>query len=212
MVMTCCSDLYHTKFDSAQAAADLSDYLQNGVKRNSRPLLEILEDLDLQDVQVLDIGSGIGAMTFELLKRGAVSASLVDISSAYLDVFKQEARRRQLDHISTHAGDCVELSSKLENAELVVMDKVICCYPDWKPLIHTVADLSTRWIAFSLPRDVWWVRTGEWLDTKWRQLRGDHFPTYIHPIGEIEYLLETLGFQNREMNKWREWEYHLYQK
>lgn len=210
--MKCCHNIYHTKFDSAKAAADLSNYLENGVKRNSRPLLRMIKDLDLQSGHVLDIGSGVGSLTFELLKGGAGSASLVDISPAYLDAFQKEASRRQLNNISTYVGDCVELSDQLPKAELIVMDKVICCYPEWQPLVRAVSDLSLQWIAFSVPKDVWWVKAGEWVDNTYRQLRGDCFPTYIHPTGEIHALLSGLGFERQIVKAWREWEYALFEK
>ena len=208
--MSCCARSYQEKFDAETARAEMSNYLDQGIKKNSKPLLSLLLNLDLKNHTLLDVGGGIGAISFELLKEGISHTTLVDLSPHYVSVFEKEAKKRQIHARSeAYQGDILDWSADLTPSDLLVMDKVICCYPNFKPLMEAVIDLSVRWVAFSLPRNTWWVKAGQWFNQKWRQITGDSFRTYIHPTAEIYQQLQRGGFTIIELQTWREWEYVL---
>ena len=54
---------------------------------------------------LLDIGAGIGALTFELLNTGFGHATAVDASSAYVAAGREETVRRGLTHDLNMASD-----------------------------------------------------------------------------------------------------------
>ena len=63
---------------------------------------------------VLDIGSGIGAMSLELLKAGAQHATCVDMSPAALAANAEEAQQRGVgDRIERVEGDFVAVAATL---------------------------------------------------------------------------------------------------
>ena len=50
------------------------------------------------------------------------------------------------------------MGASIDQADLVVLDKVICCYPDFHTQIGSAATKAEKWIAYSLPVDIWWVK------------------------------------------------------
>ena len=183
------------QFDSTKARKELAAYLRNGPGVTTKRLLEGLRAAHASGT-LLDIGSGSGALTFELLSEGASQATCVDLAAGSLAVAQEEAKRRQLSgRISWREGDFVELASEVAPADMVTLDRVVCCYPLYEPLLGKAAEHSRRWLALSFPRDRWYVRWGLWIENTWRRLRNDTFRAFVHPVTTMETLLEQAGFQ-----------------
>jgi 2-polyprenyl-3-methyl-5-hydroxy-6-metoxy-1,4-benzoquinol methylase len=81
-------------FDARVASRELRRFRRKGPRRTTHDLCEGI-CLHCADAStVLDIGPGIGALTFELLEVGVQHATDVDASSAFLDAAREEAARR----------------------------------------------------------------------------------------------------------------------
>jgi ubiquinone/menaquinone biosynthesis C-methylase UbiE len=99
---------------------------------------------------VLDVGTGVGAIVFELLKRGATSAPAVDMSAAYIAAASKEASRQEVSGaIRFVHGDFVAVASQLAPADLVTLDRVVCGYPDARALIDESLRHARRSVALS---------------------------------------------------------------
>ena len=202
----CCQQLYDTTFDRKRAESELQRYQRKGIPKTTRPLVEAVRDLPLQDMTLLDIGGGMGSVVFELLDRGMAEATHVELSSAYRRVFLSEVERRELsERVTSWQGDFLDLYDRTEPADLVTLDKVICCYENYEELVGRSVAKTRRWYAYSIPRDVWWVRIGHWLGEQIKRLRKNSFETFLHPPDEIEHLLEQAGFRKIEQRHQREW-------
>jgi hypothetical protein len=92
-------------------------------------------------------------------------------------------------------GDFVSLASELASAQLVTLDRVVCCYPELVPLISLSAAKAERYYALSFPHDRWYVRTHTWWQNYRRGLAGNAFRTFVHPVTRIEALVRAAGFQ-----------------
>lgn len=209
-----CNHIIHQVFDEEKAREDLDSYLNTGIKNNSRPLFNVIQDLDVNDVSLLDIGGGIGAVVFELFEKGITQAIYFDISSPYEKVFQSEVAKRKLnDRIKSYVGDFTDFAHFIAPADLTTLDKVICCYPEYRPLVEQAVSKTNKWIAFSLPRDTWWVRVGAKIDYHWNRLKsGKAFPTYIHPIEKIETIIKSAGFEKKRQIYQREWTALLFKR
>ena len=164
------------------------------MRKNSRPLVDMLSQLPLKDQTLLDIGAGIGTITFELFKKGIRQASYNDISQAYIDTFLKEASNQNLkEKVQWTKGNFVEVASSISSADLVVLDKVICCFPDFAQLVHRSVEKTNRWYAYSIPKNAWWVKWGHAYKEWTKRKKGDFFPTFVHSTKEIEHLIETQG-------------------
>jgi 2-polyprenyl-3-methyl-5-hydroxy-6-metoxy-1,4-benzoquinol methylase len=201
-------------FDAAKASQDLDDYLRTGYKKSSRPLFRLLDKLAVGGLNLLDIGGGIGAIPFELFNRGLARATHYDISPAYVQTFLAEASRRGLvDKVTSVEGDFTTLHENVPDADIVTLDKVICCYPDFESLVRHSSEKAGHWYVISLPREHWLVRIGMLIDywlQKWRT--GKAFRTYFHPVSKIIDQLERTGFRRREQVFQREWTALLFER
>jgi 2-polyprenyl-3-methyl-5-hydroxy-6-metoxy-1,4-benzoquinol methylase len=145
-------------FGERTARRDLRRYRRRGPSKPTRLLLDLLEREGIEGATVLDIGGGVGAIQQELLAAGAARATAVEASDAYLSAAAEEARRRgHAGRVRQLRGDFVELAGEVEPADVVTLDRVICCYPDMEALVGRSADRARRLYGLVYPRDTWWV-------------------------------------------------------
>lgn len=194
--MSCCHcEATEMHFGEAHAEENLRRYRQGGPDKTTRLLLDGLRDQNLEGTTLLDVGCGIGVITHELLAHGVTGATLVDAASAYLRAAEAEAERRgHRERVTFVHGDFARLAGQLDEADLVTLDRVVCCYPDLEPLVATSAAKARRWYALSYPPDRWYVRLGNAFENWCRRRRANDFRTYIHPEQRIHALLLAAGF------------------
>jgi cyclopropane fatty-acyl-phospholipid synthase-like methyltransferase len=210
--MDCCT-LYSEKFNAKDAQREIRDYRLGKIKKNSRPLIQALTQLNLEGASLLDIGGGVGVLVFELVKKGISHATLIELSEAYLHAFREECIRQGLTNtVVSVQGDYTMLHSKAGAADLVCLDKVICCYADYVELVSNSCRNAKRWYAYVIPRDVWWVKLVAGISDRFRKLTGDPFQTFVHPQSEIEKLVMREGFHKLNEQKNREWLTVLYER
>jgi SAM-dependent methyltransferase len=155
---------------------------------------------------LLDIGSGVGALTFELLDRGLAEAIDVDLSSAYVAAASEEAARLgRTDSVRFVHGDFVGIAGQLPAADIVTLDRVICCYSEYERLLHESVRHADRYFALSYPRDVWYVRTWVGAQNLARQLRRNPFRTFVHPASAMDHLIRRAGLELVSRSCTRAW-------
>lgn len=197
--MTSCCSGYpaeaSAQFDRKKADADLARYRQRGPDPTTRMLIDGIREAWPDLATLLDVGAGIGILTHELLALTNGSATLVDASDAFLETARQEAERRGHRHrCQLSRGDFVELAPTLAPAAVVAMDRVVCCYPAFVPLLEAALGHAERGFAFSYPRDRWYVRAGVALENLPRRLGRNAFRVLVHPPAEMQALVESRGF------------------
>jgi hypothetical protein len=155
---SCCCQGVDQMFGERTAQHDLRRYRERGPSKPTRMLLEALQREGIERASVLDIGGGVGVIQLELLEAGAERATSVEASTAYLRVARDEAQRRGHAHrIRYETGDFVAVADRVEPADVVTLDRVICCYPDMEALVGRSADRARRLYGLVYPRDRWWV-------------------------------------------------------
>lgn len=196
MVCACCnfSDMADRQFTAEKAAKELHAYRNGRLGPTTRLLRDSIVDLNLSDGSLLDIGGGVGALSFELLDRGITKAVVADASRAYVAAAREEvARRGRTESATIVQGDLLELAGTLPVADLVTLDRVVCCYPAYEPMLHEATRHATRGLAFSYPRDRWFVRSGMWIENATRA-RKSGFRTFVHPPARMQDVIERAGF------------------
>ncbi len=212
--MSCClnfGDAAEHHFTEQIAANDLAGYRAKGPGPTTRLLVDGLAKAGQLEGVLLDIGAGIGALTFELLERGMSRAIVVDASSAYVAAAREEAARRgRADTTRFVHGDFLGLACELPRTTVVTLDRVICCYPDYEPLLDDALGHSERCLALSYPRNRWYVRTVLAAENAGRRLRGKAFRTYIHPAARIEEIINRSGFRIESRRQTWMWSVDVY--
>jgi magnesium-protoporphyrin O-methyltransferase len=159
-------------------------------------ILESLDDLAVTPRTLLDIGAGIGVLHHELLGSGVERAVHLEAAAAYVAAAEQEtARRGHQGRVLFRHGDFVSLASELGSAELVTLDRVVCCYPELEPLVTLSAEKAERYYVLSIPHDRWYVRANTWWQNHRRRRASNAFRTFVHPVTRIEALVRAAGFQ-----------------
>ena len=208
-----CCEMTDNIFNEDSAMADIKDYRKHGPAKQTKLILEAVRSLGLKDVDLLDIGGGIGAIHHELLADVAREATHVDASSAYLREAKEESEKRgNGERVKFIHADFTDVASDLPQADVVTLDRVVCCYPDFRLLLKNAADHSRKAIAMTYPRETWYMRIGLGFINFMQRLRRDPFRVFIHPIDEMDMLLNKQGFKRISMKRLIVWEMGFYQK
>src|SRR5262245_59804120 len=172
------------------AARELRRYRTKGPGVTAKFLRVGIPTAGLPSGPLIDVGAGVGAFTFELLERGISRATAVDASAAYLAAAKQEAvRRGRSESTELVHGDFTQVSTQLPIADLVTLDRVVCCYLQYEPLLDGALRHASRGFAFSYPRDRWFVRLAVRLENVIRRARSNPFRTVVHPVTPMQRMI-----------------------
>ena len=208
-----CCEMENNTFGEEEAKTNLKDYRRRGPANQTKLILEAIRSLGLKGVALLDIGGGIGTIHHELLGNVAREATHVDASSAYLKIAKEEASRRgNTERVQFIHADFTDVASDLPQADIVTLDRVVCCYPDFRSLLKAAASHSRSAVALTYPRETWYTRIGLKVANFFQRLRNDPFRIFLHPVHEIESLLNGEGLQKVSVRRLFVWEMALYQR
>jgi len=208
-----CCEITDNAFTESEARSQLRNYRRRGPMNQTNLLLEAIRSLGLKNTDLLDIGGGIGAIHHELLKDVEREATHVDASSAYLKEAKAEAARRgHSEKVKFVHADFTDVANQLPGADIVTLDRVVCCYPDFHRLLKAAAEHSGRALALTYPREAWYLRIGLKIANFFQQLRKDPFRVFLHPVNEMDALLRAEGFQCVSLRRLFVWEMVLYQR
>jgi len=167
----------------------------------------------LKDAVLLDIGGGVGAIHHELLKDTAREATHVDASSAYLKEAREESEERgNSERVKFIHADFTDVAADIPQADVVTLDRVVCCYPDFRSLLKNASEHSSQVLALTYPREVWYIRIGLGFINFMQKLRRDPFRVFVHPIDEMNALLNAQGFKRLKLQRLFVWEMALYTK
>jgi magnesium-protoporphyrin O-methyltransferase len=169
------------------ARYDARRYRRRGLPLTARGLVEAAGDV--AGASVLDVGGGVGALGLELLERGASRATTVELSAGY-DASAEAllAEHRLADRAERRVGDFVVEADLVEPHDVVVLHRVVCCYPDAERLLAAAAGHAHRRLLLTYPRERSLTRLGARAVNLWLRLTRCGFRTYVHPV---EAMVET---------------------
>lgn len=167
----------------------------------TRPLVDALERAGLADRTVLDVGCGIGDLAIEAVVRGASSARGYDLSRKAIDHARELATRRGVaDRTTFEVGDGATF--ELPPADVVVLNRVVCCYPNADGLLDRTLKAAGSVFALTAPvsdgakgtmnRVVTRVSNG-WYALRKKRFGG--FRTFVHDLGAIDERIRSAGFR-----------------
>src|SRR5262245_52203462 len=210
---SCCSREATDRFFSKYARRYRRRFKRRGLDKASRKLVEGLQHQGIQGSSLLDIGCGVGGVHLTLLKNGASSAQGVEMSTGMIEaaigLSKEMGLGSRVEHIH---GDFVDLDGEIRVADVVIMDKVICCYPDPVQLLGKATARTRNLFAVSYPgrgqlsRIIFngMHRLGEWL--------GWSFHPYYHEPMDIDRIITGFGFAERFASATVIWQVKVFSK
>lgn len=200
-------------FNEGEAEADLQRYRENGPSRTTRILIDALLAEGVDGQSLLDIGGGIGAIQLELLEHGLRNVVSVEASSAYDRVADREAENRgYASAVERHRGDFVTLAPKIGQADIVTLDRVVCCYDDMQALVGLSSQRARRLYGLVYPRDEWWMKAFGLVQNGLHRVRRSPFRMFIHSTQAVEAILYQAGMQLRFSHMTAFWRIVVYGK
>ena len=213
--MVCCTGYCaaEAQFNHKVAERDLRRYRRRGADATTRLMLAELRRWPLEGRRLLDVGGGIGVISKELAGTGVASATIVEASPAYLEVARREAGSQYGTRPTQFIlGDFAVIADTLPDADVVTLDRVVCCYPDAEALLRQAAERARQLLAFTYPRDRWYVRTLIVLENLWLRLTGKEFRAFVHTPDRMGAVLESAGLVRATRRKTLVWTLDLYHR
>jgi hypothetical protein len=196
--MNCCNQCQGLEnlFDQRLAQRELASYRRKGPSKQTRVLLKALREAGVNGRTLLDIGGGVGAIQHELMKSGLEASVDVDASSSYLTAAREEATRQgYADRAHYLHGNFIDLAPQIEGADIVTLDRVICCFPDMQAMVSLSAARAKQFYALVYPRDSWWIRLGEKVGNVMLALQRNQYRFFIHRARQVDALIREAGLQ-----------------
>lgn len=192
----CCDeDLALIGYDGRFADQELAKWREGGPRPTTQELIDVVRAGGIGGATLVEIGAGVGAVHTALLEAGAAAAVDVDASQEYIAAAREEAERRGLSgRVDYRYGDIVELAPTLEPADIVLMDSVICCYPDLPALLKAAVMPRPRLVGLIYPRDVWWMIGRMRMFNGWHSMRRSVARYFIYRRAHVSRLMTDLGY------------------
>jgi len=211
--MSCCCPHARSasRFFSLFARRYRIRFEHRGFEPSQRQLLEGIEQAGFQGATLLEVGSGVGHLHQTLLERGAASAVGIDLAPDMIAEAKSWAEDRGLGQRTRYIeGDFMALADTVPVADVTVLDKVVCCYPDADGLVHRSLHKTQRVYALSYPRDRWFIRLAMVIAALLLWLLRSDFRPYVHDPVQIEQWIMAEGFAKSYENRTPIWLTQVY--
>ncbi len=171
------------------------------VARVTTVMVRTIAERGLDGRTVLDIGCGTGDLMLALLARGASSATGMDLGAGGIRDARELAVFRGLaDRARFVLGDGA--TTRLEPADVVTANRVVCCYPHVDGLIGNATEAARSVFAYSAPVDRGPVgginRAAAWVSNRWYAIRDTKyrgFRVYVHDLDAVDRAVGAAGFE-----------------
>lgn len=203
--MECCQvDGLRRVFRGRPVQQEVRAFVRHGPNVRQTAFLEALGEVE--GASVLDIGGGIGVLALSLLARGGQAARLVEVSPAYLRAARTLAAERGVSgRLELSESDFVTLGGVVP-ADIVTLDRVVCCYPDSNALLSKAAHSSRRWLLFTYPHPSWPVRVFRGGLNGLMRVLGWSYRFYLHDETQLLQAAQSAGHRpvaKQKLGIWR---------
>lgn len=205
---SCCQPGDYDKvFDEKHARSRAREYARRGLTGDAPRVVEFVRGRMGPGYSVLEVGGGIGEIHLELLRDGAARAVNVELATTYERVAAELSRERGVgDRVERRVGDFVREAGSLPAADVVIMNRVVCCYPDVEALVGAAADHARRYLVLTIPVDRWWIRLGIAIGNTVLAIRRNTFRGYVHATRAVVGAAERRGMRLAQRRRGLIWQ------
>lgn len=212
--MSCCSPNGCDEFFSDRVARrDAARYRRRGLDGTARRIVDLVRQRGAQGRRVLEVGAGVGAIQIELLQAGAAHATVAEVSPAYgpyADALLEEAGLT--GRVERLLLDFAAQADEVPAADVVILNRVVCCYPDHRLLAGAAAAHAQGLLVLTYPRDSWWTRFGLRGANVAQQLMRRDFRVHLHPPASIAAAVEEKGMRPTHLHRGSLWELRAFER
>ena len=181
-------------------------YRSRGLDRTSGRLVDWLVGQGIEGASVLEIGGGVGEIQLELLRRGAARTTNLELSAAYdAEATALAAEAGIMGRMARRLGDIAVEDGVADVHDFVVLNRVVCCYPDVERLVGAAARHARRGVVLTHPpRHLGSVASLTVVNGVQRIL-GREYRAFAHPPEVMEMVLRDHGLVPRHVHKGALW-------
>jgi magnesium-protoporphyrin O-methyltransferase len=200
-------------FKPRKARGTLRRYRKKGLDMLEREMVSIASAQSLTGARILEIGGGIGTIQAELLAAGASSGEIVELVSAYEPYARELAQDKGIESRSTfRVADVLEHPESVAPADIVVLNRVVCCSPEGVRLTAVAGKLAGRMLLVIYPRDRALVRLGMRLMNGMFGLMGRSFSVFLHTPSALCAAAQAEGLSGGETSRTFAWEFTAFRR
>ena len=171
-------------------------YRRRGLDGTARRMVTFLGEHGVEGATVLEIGGGVGEIQLELLRRGASHATNLELVDAYDEAARELAAGAGMSgRVSRRLLDIAATPDQVEPADIVVLHRVVCCYPDYERLLAAAADHARRLLVFSHPPRNTISRALLAAQNALFRITGRSFRAFAHPPQAMLEVLTRRGLR-----------------
>ncbi|HEX9032720.1 MAG TPA: class I SAM-dependent methyltransferase [Streptosporangiaceae bacterium] len=191
----CCDhDDYQSVFSRRFARRQSKRYRRRGFTPAAQSVIDFATAQGIEGASILEIGGGVGHVHVELLRRGAAHVTNLEISENY----EAEAARlieaaAMTDRVTRRFVDIAQAPDEVEPADVVLLHRVVCCYPDYAALLLAAAGHARRTLVFSYPAANVLNRAQFATENIYRRLTTNDFRTFVHPPDAMRRVAQADG-------------------
>lgn len=188
-------------------------FRRKGLEKIQKHLLEGVRLEPVEGRRILDIGCGVGALHLTLLQEGASHAVGIDAAEGMIERARQFARELGLAGKAEHVlGDFVEHTDSIREADITLMDKVLCCYADVESLVRSAAAKTQSILAITHPHDHFFVRSFCKCEIAVLKFFNAKFHPFWHDWNMVDAMIRSLDFQPVYSTATFVWEARVYRR
>jgi hypothetical protein len=210
----CCrSGICEEMFNPRIARRTLRRYRKKGLDTLEREMVSTACAQPLTGARILEIGGGIGTIQAELLAAGASSGEIVELVSAYEPYARELAQDKGIAGRSTfRVADVLEQPESVAPADIVILNRVVCCSPDGVRLTAVAGRLAERMLLLIYPRDRVLVRQSmRAMNGVFRVMRRS-FRVFLHTRSSLYAAARAEGLSVAETSRTFVWEFTAFRR
>lgn len=190
-------DRYRSVFTAQFSRSITRRYERKGLRSAEQRIVDFLASRGLEGATVLEVGGGAGEIQLELLARGAARSTNLELSDGYeADAERLIARAGMAGRVERRLGvDLAATPDAVQPADVVVLHRVVCCYPDYAALLGAAASHARKAIAFSYPPSGPLARLGLRVGNAMLRLSGRSFRGFAHDPGAMIDVVRAHGLE-----------------
>jgi 2-polyprenyl-3-methyl-5-hydroxy-6-metoxy-1,4-benzoquinol methylase len=204
----CCDpDDYQSVFSGRFARRQSKRYRRRGLTPAARGIVDFATSRGIAGATVLEIGGGVGQIQVELLRRGASHVTNLEISQNYeAEAARLLVEAGMTDLVTRRFLDIAQAPEEVQPADVVVLHRVVCCYPDYARLLSVAAGHARKTLVYSHPAANVVNRVQFGAENAYRRISGNDFRAFIHPPEAMIRAVESEGLAVAYRHHARDWD------
>jgi 2-polyprenyl-3-methyl-5-hydroxy-6-metoxy-1,4-benzoquinol methylase len=207
-VPECCDhDKYQSVFSGRFARRQSRRYQRRGLTPAAQGIVDFATSQGITGATVLEIGGGVGQLQVELLRRGASHVTNLEISENYEAEAELLLKKAGMtDRVTRRFLDVAQAPDDVERADVVVLHRVVCCYPDYARLLKAAAAHARKTLVYSHPAANIVNRLQFGGENIYRWLTRNDFRVFTHPPQGMISAAQSEGLAVTYRHHARDWD------